>query len=167
MRPHPLLAAAAIALSGLACASSVPSPPCAPAAAPPPAPADDLAGQTHEQLARKLLAVTGAENIGKQMMDGMAESFRKMPGLAPGFMDRFSANARPEELVDLIVPIYVKNFDRDTLEGAIRFYETRQGRALVAAQPVATKESMEAGRAWGRKLAEKTLAEIGLPAKAP
>ena len=98
----------------------------------------------------------------------MAENLRKMPGLAPGFMDRFMANAKPEDLLALIVPIYVKNFDRETLGAAIHFYESKQGRALVAQQPIATKESMDAGRIWGRNLAEKTLAEMGNPTpKAP
>jgi uncharacterized protein len=158
----------AIAVSTLACASSPSGAPCAPAAASAQPTGDDLAGLTNEQLARKLLSLTGAENLGKQVLDGMAENLRKMPGLAPGFMDRFMANAKPEDLLALIVPIYVKNFDRETLGAAIHFYESKQGRALVAQQPIATKESMDAGRIWGRNLAEKTLAEMGNPTpKAP
>jgi hypothetical protein len=163
MRPSSF-AILALAFSGLACASSTPTP-CAPTVASEQPAVENLAGLTSEQLARKLLSLMGAEHMGKQVLDGMSENLGKMPGLPPGFMDRFKANAHPEELVELIVPIYVKDFDRETLEAAIHFYESKQGRVLVAQLPLATKESMEAGQVWGRKLAEKSLAELGIPSK--
>jgi hypothetical protein len=161
---------------GLGCASSgTPAVTCAPtgaagatgtASAPVSAttapPGDDLTALTSEQLATKLLELTGAATLGKQVLDGMAQNMSKMRGLPPGFMERLQANARPEELGALLVPIYVRNFDRDTLVAAIGFYESSHGRTMVAHLPQATKESMEAGQQWGRALAQKTLADMGL-----
>jgi hypothetical protein len=112
-----------------------------------------------EQLARKMLDLTGAASLGKQVLDSMSDTFAKMPGLPAGFMDRFKANAHPEELIELIVPIYLKNFDRKTMMSAIRYYQSEGGQALVAKLPMVTKESIEAGRTWGQKLAAKTLSE--------
>jgi hypothetical protein len=163
------LALAAILAFGLACASSPPPTTCAPSsvALEPPARAD-LTKLTNEQLASKLLELSGAANLGKQVMDGMTESMKKLPGLPPGFLEQFRNNAHPEELTALVIPIYVRNFDRETMMAAIQFYESKYGRILVAQTPIATKESMEAGREWGRKLAEKTLREMGLtPPNAP
>jgi hypothetical protein len=160
--------------AGLGCASSgTPPVTCAPAgaagtpsassaASATAAPGEDLTALTSEQLATKLLELTGAATLGKQVLDGMALNMSKMRGLPPGFMERLQANAKPEELGALLVPIYVRNFDRDTLVAAIEFYESPHGRAMVAHLPQATKESMEAGQQWGRTLAQKTLADMGL-----
>jgi hypothetical protein len=167
-----LLMSGGAACLGLGCASSgTPAMTCAPTGAsiaPSPSssegspPAEDLTSLTSEQLATKLLELTGAATLGKQVLDGMAQNMSKLKGLPPGFMERLQANARPEELAALLIPIYVRNFDRETLIAAIQFYESRYGRVMVSHLPQATKESMEAGQQWGRTLAQKTLVDMGL-----
>src|ERR1700685_4119310 len=96
------LALVAFAIGGFGCAAA-PRP--APTCPTPPAagvistaPAEDLTPLTNEQLASKLLELTGATHLGKQVMDSMASSFGKLPGLPPGFLDRFNENAHTEEL---------------------------------------------------------------------
>jgi len=126
----------------------------------PASPDDGLAKLNSEQLTRKLLEVTGAADIGKQVADAMVESFRKMSSLPPGFVDRFKQNIQPDSLADLIVPIYVKHFDRETMIAAIRFYGSPPGQRIVKTLPTVTAESMEAGKAWGAELARKTLKEL-------
>ena len=160
---------------GIGCATAPPQGPTCPtvpaatvANAPNDPPAEDLGALTNEQLATRLLGLTGATALGKQVMDGMTDNFAKLPGLPPGFVDKFRENVHPEELTELLVPIYVKNFDRDTLMAAIRFYESKYGRTMVAAMPAATKASMEVGQSWGKKLAMKTLSDMGMqPPKSP
>lgn len=126
----------------------------------PASPDDGLEKLNSEQLTRKLLEVTGAANLGKQVADGMMESFRKMSSLPPGFIDRFKQNIQPDSLVELIVPIYMKHFDRETIIAAIRFYESAPGRRMVKTLPAVTAESMEAGKTWGTELARKTLQDL-------
>ncbi|HEX3479271.1 MAG TPA: DUF2059 domain-containing protein [Kofleriaceae bacterium] len=126
----------------------------------PASPDDGLEKLTSEQLTRKLLEVTGAANLGKQVADGMMESFRKMSSLPPGFIDRFKQNIQPDSLVELIVPIYMKHFDRETIIAAIRFYQSAPGRRMVKTLPAVTAESMEAGKTWGTELARKTLQDL-------
>jgi hypothetical protein len=160
---------------GIGCATAPPQGPTCPtapaatvAAAPTDPPAEDLASLTNEQLATRLLGLTGASQLGKQVMDGMADNFAKLPGLPPGFLEKFRENVHPEELTELLVPIYVKSFDRDTLMAAIGFYESKYGRTMVAAMPAATKASMEVGQSWGKKLTIKTLSDMGMqPPKSP
>jgi hypothetical protein len=126
----------------------------------PTSPDDGLAKLNNEQLTRKLLEVTGAANIGKQVADGMIESFRKMSNLPPGFMDRFKQNIQPDSLVELIVPIYMRHLDRETIIAAIRFYMSEPGQRIVKTLPAVTAESMEAGKVWGAELARKTLKDL-------
>jgi hypothetical protein len=152
------------------CAPATGQAPCAPttvASATPP-PADDLDTKSSDDLATELLELTGAANLGKQIMDGMSDSMAKMPGLPPGFIDQFKKNAHPDELMKLIIPIYVKNYDKETMIAAIRFYQSKSGRTMIAALPTVTRESMEVGKVWGRELAQKTLADMGIvPSKTP
>lgn len=127
------------------------------------APDDGLDALTDEQLVRKLLEVTGAAALGKQVGDSMIDTFQKMPNLPPGFLDRFKQNMHVEELTELIVPIYVKHYDHQTLVAAIRFYRSDAGHKLVEQLPIVTAESMEAGKKWGANLAKKTLRDLGQP----
>jgi hypothetical protein len=152
-----------------AATATAPGPAASPSAAPPApaattaaAPADDLDTLTNEELVRKLLAVTGAGALGKQIIDSMADTMKKNPGMPHGFMERFAANAHPDDLTALIIPIYLRNYDAATMKAAIRFYQSEQGQVLVSKLPTVTKECGEAGREWGRKLAIRTLSEMGV-----
>jgi hypothetical protein len=156
------------AAGGTGCASAGPPAPCAPTTTAAGTAPDDLDKLTDEQLARRLMELTGAANLGKQMGTAMAEQMKKMPGMPAGFMDRFSANIHPDELTALLVPIYVKELDHETLLAVVRFYETKSGRVLIGKLPLLTQESMEVGKQWGGALAKKTLEEMGIaPPKGP
>jgi uncharacterized protein len=122
---------------------------------------DGLDKLTDDQLARKILEVTGAGNLGQQVGDSMLETFSKMPNLPPGFVDRLRQNMHVEQLMDLIVPIYLRHYDRATMIAAIRFYQSDHGKVIVSGLPSVTAESLEAGKTWGAAVARKTLAELG------
>ena len=127
-------------------------------------PDDGLAKLSDEQIVRKLLEVTGASGLGKQVADSMMDSFRKMPNLPPGFIDRFQQNLRTETLVDLIVPIYLKHYDRQTLMAAIRFYESTPGQD-DGQGPADGDQGEHGGRqGLGRRFARKTLKDLGVGA---
>jgi uncharacterized protein len=145
-----------------ACASSTPPANCPVTPAAEASGGKDLNELDREQLARKLIEVTMGKNLGNQVLDSMVESLRKLPGLPEGFIDRFRANARIEDLHDIIVPIYVKTYDRETMIAAIAFYQSEQGKILIEKLPEATRLSMEAGQRWGQQVAEKTLQEMGI-----
>ena len=150
-----------VSFAALGCGAS---PPPATATAAPCATAGDdaLAKLTNEQLARKLLDVMGTSQLGKQVGDAMMESFRKMPNLPAGFIDRFKENLHVETLNEIVVGVYLKHLDRAEMTAAINFYQSEQGKRIVAALPIVTQESMEAGKAWGTELAKKTLADLGV-----
>ena len=122
-----------------------------------PAPANQDAKSTKEQKVRKLLEVTGAAGSGKQVMDAMLDAFSKSPNLPEGFIEKFKEVAKPEALVEIVVPIYMKHLDEETIDAGIAFYESPAGKKFVKAQPGLLKESMEAGQKWGAEAAQKTL----------
>lgn len=166
----------AVTLALLGCASN-PQPVTAPSAPPTarstPASGDaagddggDLAALSSDQLARRLLDVTGAADTGRQIIEAMAAQMKKTPGLPEGFMERFVANARMDDLTAFVASVYIKHLDRETMIATIRFYQSKAGRAFVAQMPQMIKETTEAGAEWGRRMAARTLREMGYGDKA-
>ena len=118
--------------------------------------ADDVKGMTKPQKIRKLLALTGAEDLGRQMMDGMMKQFETAPNLPPGFARKFREIAMKEDLITMLVPVYEKHLQEQDLDGAIVFFESAPGRNMTKAQPMILQESMLIGQQWGQSLAMKT-----------
>jgi uncharacterized protein len=129
----------------------------APAAAARPGESADPA---KEKKVRELLALTGAGKIGQQTMKGMLDALSKMPGLPAGFVDKFTELAKPEELVELIVPIYMKHVATEDLDPLLAFWKSDLGRRWLGAQEVIVKESMEAGQKWGADLGARAQREL-------
>jgi uncharacterized protein len=113
-----------------------------------------------ERKIRKLLEITGASASGKQVMDAMLDHFSKAGGLPEGFIEKFKETAKPDSLVEIIVPIYMKHLEEEAVDGAIAFFESAPGKMFIKAQPAIVKESMEAGQRWGAEAAQKALKEL-------
>jgi hypothetical protein len=113
-----------------------------------------------EAKVRELLEVTGAAQMGKQAMEQMMQAFDSMPNLPEGFAAKFLELAKPEQLVELIVPIYMKHVDTNDLDTLLAFFRTPSGKRWIQAQSPIMKESMEAGQKWGQELAMKVMEEL-------
>lgn len=116
-----------------------------------------------EALVRKLMTLSGAGNLGKQVIDAMMDQFNQMPNLPEGFIAKFKKMAHPEDIVELVVPIYARSYDTATLQAVVDFYQSEAGRAFVAKQPLVVAESQRAGQRWGTDIAQKVLAELQSP----
>ena len=121
------------------------------------------AATAKEEKVRKLLRLQGQEEVAKQTLDTMLDQFAGTPGLPAGFIEKFKEKATAKEILDLSVPTFVKHLDEATIDAAIAFYETPEGKKLAAKSPVMTTEAMEAGAAWGQKKAMEVLAELQQP----
>jgi uncharacterized protein len=115
------------------------------------------ATQRKQQKVRRLMALTGAEDTGRQMMDMMTSHFSQASSIPPGFMEKFREVAEQESIVDLLVPVYMKHFSEEDLDAAITFHESPAGKRFLAAQPRVLQEAKEVGEQWGVQLAEKAL----------
>ena len=100
-----------------------------------------------EGVARDLLEVSGSAQMGVQVMQQMVASFKTtMPDVPPEFWDEFMRDVDPDELMELVIPIYVEHLTKDDMEAAIAFYRTTAGQAILAKLPVIMQESMTVGR---------------------
>lgn len=122
------------------------------AAEPPPAP------KMTAKLAdvKRLLELTGAAQLGQQVMQQLIPSFKaQMPNVPERFWQDFMKEANPNELVDQVALIYDKHLTHDEVKAIIKFYETPAGKKLVSVLPQVTQESMVVGQNWGRALGER------------
>jgi len=114
-----------------------------------------------EASVRKLLDVTGAGAMGVQVMQQMLPELKKMLPQAPEpFWEKFVTDARPEDLVSLIVPIYQRHYSEEDVQAAIAYFSSASGQRLVEKQSLVMQESFEVGQQWGVQLAERAIAEI-------
>ena len=79
-------------------------------------------------LARKLLQVTGSGEIGVQMINMMIGEYKKnLPDVPAEFWTKFNAEVKADEIVDLVVPIYVKYYSAEDITKLIEFFKTPLG----------------------------------------
>ena len=110
---------------------------------------------------RRLLDLTGSGKLGVQVMGQMVTQFKTMlPKVPPKFWDDFMKQASPDELIDLIVPLYDKRLTHGEVKDVIKFYQTQAGKKLVSVLPELTAESMEVGKQWGMKLGMKVQQQL-------
>ena len=124
--------------------------------------AEDLTEAKRTDI-EKLLEMTGALAIGKQMSDVMITQLTQIikdsrPDLAPELFDvlREEVNSVLEEnlpkLTAKIIPVYHKYFTHQDIKGVLRFYQTPLGQKTIRVLPLLMQESMHLGHQWGQGL---------------
>lgn len=116
---------------------------------------------TKEARVRELLVVMRAGDMGVQMVDGMIGAMKEaMPAAPAEFWTSFRNRVKPDELVDMLVPIYANNLEPADVEELIRFYGSPAGQRFLDRQPAIMQQSMVVGQKWGERLATEALAEL-------
>jgi len=108
--------------------------------------------------AHRFLEASGSGQEATQLVDVIVDGLRKArPDVRPDFWTALRARIHPQELIDLIAPVYQRNFSDEDLDALTRFFTSPAGVRFVQAQPVIVKESMEASRDWAEQLVEPAL----------
>lgn len=114
-----------------------------------------------EQNIRKLLEVTGAAQLSKQVMDQLIPSFKQTaPNVPEEFWTAFMDEIDMDELINKIVPLYDKYYSNEELIQLIKFYETPVGKKVVSVTPVLMQESMMIGQQWGFEISQKVIEKL-------
>lgn len=110
---------------------------------------------------RRLLQLTGAAQLGAQVMEQLIPAFKQqMPSVPDRFWQDFMKEANPNELVNQVAIIYDKYLSHDEVKAIIKFYETPAGKKLVSVLPQVTQESMVIGQQWGKQLGERVMRKL-------
>jgi len=124
-----------------------------------------------ENEIRRLLELTGASKLGKQMMDEMRTNMRPLivKALPPGayreklvtlFFEKFQSKMGEQTVVDLAVPLYDKYFTLEEIKGLVAFYRTPLGHKSVEVVPKLMAEAMQQGNAHGQKVGRACMEEV-------
>ena len=110
---------------------------------------------------KKMLELSGAGKLGIQVAENMLTSFTKsLPDVPKEFWDDFKKQMNPEDINNLVIPVYDKYYTDSDIQQLIDFYQTPIGKKSISVAPQIMKESMEAGQIWGKMIGEKVLANL-------
>ncbi|SEP60484.1 DUF2059 domain-containing protein [Flavobacterium urocaniciphilum] len=116
---------------------------------------------TKKEKIKQLVVLTGSGNLGVSIADNMIEIFKKnAPNIEDQFWNEFKKEIKPDDLVNLVVPIYDKHFTESEIDDLIKFYNTPVGKKMISKLPEIMQESMEVGQRWGEEIGEKALKKL-------
>ncbi len=113
---------------------------------------------------KKMIKVAGTEAAFSTAIKQMFVMFRQQSPKVPEsvwteFSQEFSKTSI-DDLVEMLSPVYQKQFSEADLIQIIAFYETPIGRKLAEKTPIITQESMQAGQQWGMKIGQKVMEKL-------
>ncbi len=120
---------------------------------------------------RNLLDMIGTKANMVQVMTAMETNMR--PSLTnmfpPGeyrerliqlFFERFQSKADPQQMVDLVIPIYDKYLSDEDIRALTQFYATPLGKKVITILPKVLIECTQAGEKWGEQLGRQSMQEV-------
>ncbi len=110
---------------------------------------------------RRLLELTGSAELGIDIMEQMIDNYKmSFPEVPSEFWDNFMKEVRPDDLINLIIPIYDRYFTHREIRGIIAFYETDTGKKLIRVLPLIQQDSYDAGAAWGLEISNRVIKRL-------
>lgn len=114
-----------------------------------------------EQRVRQLLVLMRAGDMGVQMMDNLIGTMKQMvPDAGDEYWKALRGKVKSTDLVDMLVPVYVKHLESADIDELIRFYSSPTGQRFLEKQPLIAQESMMIGQKWGAEIAADALKEL-------
>lgn len=107
-----------------------------------------------EQSIKQLIVETGAAEMGTMVFDQLLAQL-KAAGATDAQITEVKKEFNVEQLVDLLVPVYQKQFTEEDVKAFLEFYQSPAGKKLVEKQPAIMQESMVIGQQWGMGIAQK------------
>ncbi len=126
---------------------------------------------TKEADIRQLMDVTGAKDLGKQLMDAGIAQFRasvtesqpdnpRAKQFADAFAQRFEKHFDPHALTETVIPIYDKHLSTEDLRELLAYYQSPFGQRMLKVLPEVARESQAAGFKLGQKAAQDAMEEL-------
>jgi hypothetical protein len=110
---------------------------------------------TIEEKVRKYLDVSGGIDLMLNTFDHQISSFKRM---APEMNSQFDAMRKvlnPSEMLDDLVPIFVKLIPEHVLDASIAFWETPEGKELRGIGFELQSECTNTAESWAKTAMEK------------
>ncbi|AYO57174.1 hypothetical protein CO230_02955 [Chryseobacterium sp. 6424] len=119
------------------------------------------AQQTKEQKVKELLSITGTTQMMESTFEQILSYYQSTyPDVPTEYWQKAMKLANFDQVIDQIIPVYLKHFSESEISDVIAFYKTTTGQKIIIKMPVIYQESMEIGREWGTELAKKIEKDI-------
>lgn len=110
---------------------------------------------------QQFMEITGSGKLGMQVLTNVTAAYKNIyPDAGSEFWDEFIKEVNPQTLVDMVIPVYEKNFSDEDIVQLIAFYQTPLGKKVVEKMPFIMQESMQIGAAWGKQITEKVMEKL-------
>ncbi|MBN4003041.1 DUF2059 domain-containing protein [Nostoc sp. LPT] len=110
---------------------------------------------------KKLLEITGAKDISRQIIPQLLINFKsEYPEVPQKIWDTFAAELKIDDMVDEFIPIYNKYFTNEEIKQIIAFYQTPLGQKTITVIPQITQESTAIGIRYGKVAVERALKKL-------
>jgi hypothetical protein len=117
--------------------------------------------------AKELVTLKGGVAMFEPLIPGVIESAKGQfipthPALA-GPLNEVAAQLHKEygpkrnELLDIVAKTYAKHFTEAELKDIVAFYKTPAGKKMVAQEPAAIKDSLDAAQQWANDFSDTVL----------
>src|SRR5215467_11236852 len=96
---------------------------------------------------KRLLELMGSQKIAEQILGQILPMTKRSAPQVPDSVwadieKEFSSDLNSGKLLDVIIPIYSRQFSEEDVNGMIAFYDSPLGRKVTAAMPQIASESM-------------------------
>jgi uncharacterized protein len=117
--------------------------------------------------AKELVALKGGSAMFDPLIPGVIESAKNQlvptnPQLSGALNDVATAlhkeyAAKRAELLDIVARTYAHHFTEQELKDIVAFYKTPSGKKMIAQEPAAIKESLDAAQLWANEFSDTVL----------
>ena len=118
----------------------------------------------YNQLLSRYFEVSGSKETFevaiKQTIQTMRTQTAGLDDKAWNELEKEFLSTSIDDLVEILVPIYIKHLSAEDLKGVIAFYESPVGQKLAEKTPFITQESMQSAGLWGMQLGQKVMDKI-------
>jgi hypothetical protein len=122
------------------------------------------------QVAKQLIAVTGATTVFNPLIAGVVEQakilfLQQNPALAKDLNEvaakiRSDLQPRFSEISDEVAKLYASNFTEQELKDIVTFYQSPAGQKLLTAQTKVIESSMAFAQTWANTLSDEVIVKI-------
>ncbi|GJM35364.1 MAG: hypothetical protein DHS20C18_43650 [Saprospiraceae bacterium] len=113
----------------------------------------------YQEVLTKMFEVSGTEGAYKGAITQMFIMYKDLyPTVSAEIWTEFEKeflNTSLTDLVEMLVPVYIKYMTKEDLEEVIAFYQTPVGKKFAKSTPMITQESMQVGQQWGTKIGQE------------
>ena len=110
---------------------------------------------------RELIQLMDAPRMTSQMIDFLVQEWQdEYPDMPDEFWEKFGQEFKPEEFIELAIPVYAKYLSRPDVAALLEFYRSPVGRTFVMTQGALQQDLVVAGEAWSKQVATRFIDKL-------